>query len=270
MLDLTGKVAVVIGAASGIGRAIAISLAAQGATVDCGDIDTAGVEETAATIVAAGGTAKATTTDVRLSADVDTLLTGVAAEHGRLDIAVGTPGINIRKPLIDYTDDEYTAVTDVNLRGSFNVLRGAGRIMAVQGSGSIIVISSISSRAVEPGQVIYAGTKAALAQMVRVFGAELGPMGVRVNAIAPGPVETALTVPIRSSSAWADAYSEKVALRRWAKPAEIAGPAVFLASDAASYVNGEVLFVDGGWVDLDANFADEKAVETDTDTDASA
>ncbi|WP_220386523.1 SDR family NAD(P)-dependent oxidoreductase [Frankia sp. ArI3] len=260
MLELTDKVAAVVGAASGIGQAIAIALAEQGAVVECADVDTTGVEETVAAIVAAGGTAKASTVDVRVSAEVDDLFARVVADRGRLDIAVGTPGINIRKPLIDYTDDDYTAVTDVNLRGSFHVLRGAGRIMAKQGGGSIIVISSISSRAVEPGQVIYAGTKAALAQMVRVLAAELGKSGVRVNAIAPGPVETALTVPIRSSAAWADAYAQKVAVGRWARPAEIAGPAVFLASDAATYVNGEVLFVDGGWVDLDAQFADESAV----------
>ncbi|MCK9894766.1 SDR family oxidoreductase [Frankia sp. AgB32] len=262
-LDLTGKVAAVVGAASGIGQAIAIGLAEQGAVVECADVDTVGLEQTVAEILAAGGTAKASTVDVRSSAEVDDLFARVVTDRGSLDIAVGTPGINIRKPLVDYTDEEYTAVTDVNLRGSFNVLRGAGRIMAVRGGGSIIVISSISSRAVEPGQVIYAGTKAALAQMVRVLAAELGPSGVRVNAIAPGPVETALTVPIRSSARWADAYSEKVALGRWAKPSEIAGPALFLASDAATYVNGEVLFADGGWVDLDARFADEKAVTTE-------
>ncbi|WP_239333224.1 SDR family NAD(P)-dependent oxidoreductase [Frankia sp. CiP3] len=262
MLGLEGRITAVVGAASGIGRAIAIAFAENGAFVACADLDSAGVTETVSMIETAGGRAEASVVDVRRSADVNTMLAKAAAEHGRLDVAVGTPGINIRKPLVEYTDAEFEAVTDVNLRGGFHVLRGAGRIMSAQGHGSIIVISSISSRVVEPGQVIYAGTKAALAQMVRVLAAELGPSGVRVNAIAPGPVETALTEPIRASKAWAGAYAEKVALGRWARPAEIAGPAVFLASDAATYVTGEVLFADGGWVDLDARFADEIAVGT--------
>ncbi|CUU55419.1 NAD(P)-dependent dehydrogenase, short-chain alcohol dehydrogenase family [Parafrankia irregularis] len=263
MLGLEGKITAVIGAASGIGQAIAVAFAKQGAVVACSDVDGDGLKATTAAIEAVGGQTDASIVDVRSSAEVDSWLGRVVAEHGRLDVAVCTPGINIRKPLIEYTDAEYDAVTDVNLRGSFNVLRGAGRIMAPQGSGSMIVISSISSRVVEPGQVIYAGTKAALAQMVRVFAAELGRAGVRVNAIAPGPVETALTEPIRASSAWAGAYAEKVALGRWARPSEIAGPAVFLASDAATYVTGELMFVDGGWVDLDAQFADQDAVATD-------
>lgn len=95
--------------------------------------------------------------------------------------------------------------------------------------------------------MVYAGTKAAIAQMVRVLAAEIGPYGVRVNALAPGPVETELTEPIRRDDAWRDAYASKVGLQRWAKP-------VFLASDDASYVNGEVLFVDGGWTDMDRRF----------------
>jgi NAD(P)-dependent dehydrogenase (short-subunit alcohol dehydrogenase family) len=156
--------------------------------------------------------------------------------------------------MLRYTDEDYAAVTDVNLRGTFNVMRAAGRIMYQQRSGAIIVISSISSRVVEPGQVIYAGTKAALAAMVRVLAAELGPYGVRVNALAPGPVETELTIPIRDDPAWQDAYASKVAVKRWGQPTEIAAPAVFLASDEASFVNGAQLFADGGWTDLDQRY----------------
>jgi len=126
------SVAAVIGAASGIGQAIAIALAEADAVVECGDIDSAGLEETVAAIVSAGGTAKAATVDVRVSADVDGMLTRVRDERGQLGIAVGTPGINVRKPLVDYTDEEYTAVTDVNLRGSFHVYVN-GEVMYVDG-----------------------------------------------------------------------------------------------------------------------------------------
>jgi NAD(P)-dependent dehydrogenase (short-subunit alcohol dehydrogenase family) len=254
VFELGDKAAVVIGAASGIGRAIAIGLAGQGASVDCLDLDRAGAEQTAQQIRAAGGKAGADEVDVRSSASVDAALAAVRANRGRVDTVVCTPGINIRKPLLRYTDEDYDAVTDVNLRGTFHVLRAAGRIMAEQRTGSILAISSISCQAVEPGQVIYAGTKAAVAQMVRVLAAELGPFGVRVNALSPGPVETELTAPIRSDGDWAEAYAGKTAMKRWARAAEMAGPAVFLASDAASYVTGEVLFAHGGWTDLDQRF----------------
>jgi NAD(P)-dependent dehydrogenase (short-subunit alcohol dehydrogenase family) len=256
MSTLENRVVAVFGAASGIGRAIAVAMAAQGASVHCLDVDGDGATQTAKEAGVGGATATAAEVDVRSSASVDAALAAVVEAGGRLDVAVCTPGINIRKPLTGYTDEDYDAVVDVNLRGSFHVLRGAGRIMSEQRSGNMLVISSISARVVEPGQVIYAGTKAAIAQMVRVLAAELGPLGVRVNAIAPGPVETALTLPIRSVPEWGEAYAAKIALKRWAQPEEIAGPALFLASDAASYINGELLYVDGGWTDLDQRFGD--------------
>lgn len=253
MLD--GKSACVIGAASGIGRAIAEAFAHEGAIIDCLDIDLAGAEKTAEQIRAGGRDARNFTVDIRDSSAVDSALRRRAADSGTLDIVVSTPGINIRKPLVSYTDEEYKAVTDINLTGSFNVLRSATKIMSEQpGNGSIIVISSISCRVVEPGQVVYAGTKAAIAQMVRVAAAELGLYGVRVNAISPGPVDTALTAPIVADPAWRAAYAEKTAVGRWARAEEIAAPAVFLASDAASYITGEVLFVDGGAVDMGREF----------------
>src|SRR5580658_4072054 len=254
MFDLTGKNAVVVGAASGIGRAIAVAYADQGATVDCLDIDEPGCQVTARLIQSSGGKASSGPLDIRDSAAVDGAFGDLVSARGRVDVAVCTPGINIRKPRLRYTDAAYTAVIDVNLRGSFNVMRAAGRVMYEQRSGSIIGSSSISSRVVEPGQVTYAGTKAALAAMVRVLAAELGPYGVRVNAIAPGPVETELTVPIRDDPGWLDAYASKVAVKRWGRPEEIAAPAVFLASSEASFVNGAQLFADGGWTDLDQRY----------------
>lgn len=254
MFDLTGKVAAVVGAGSGIGRAIALGLAAQGAGVTCLDLDEASAARTAKMIAEAGGSGDAAQLDIRDTSRVTAALQKVAAGGGGLDIVVSTPGINIRKPMLRYTDAEYDTVMAVNLRGNFAVMRAAGQIMAPRRGGSIIVISSISCRVVEPGQVIYAGIKAALAQMVRVLAAELGPYGVRVNAIAPGPTETELTVPIRNDPDWLSAYADRVALGRWARAEEMAGPAVFLASSAASYVTGEVLFVDGGNTDFDHRF----------------
>ena len=126
--------------------------------------------------------------------------------------------------------------------------------MAEQGRGSIILFSSIRAQVVEPGQGVYAATKAGTLQLVKALASELGPRGVRANAIAPGVVETPLTAPIKDNPEWYRAYAEKGALGRWATPSEMVGAAVFLASDAASYVTGTLLVVDGGWTAQDGRF----------------
>jgi NAD(P)-dependent dehydrogenase (short-subunit alcohol dehydrogenase family) len=155
---------------------------------------------------------------------------------------------------VRYADEEFDRVVGLNLKGSFRIMRAAGVVMAEQGRGSIIVISSIRSQVVEPGQGIYAATKAGVVQIARAMAAELGPQGVRVNAIAPGVVDTPLVRLIKERPEWYQAYAAKSALGRWATVEEMAGPVVFLASDASSFVTGAVLFVDGGWTAVDGRF----------------
>jgi len=160
----------------------------------------------------------------------------------------------VRKPLLDYTDEEIDRVLSVNLTGNSHLLQAAGRIMAAQGSGSIILFSSIRAVVVEPGQSMYAATKAGIVQLVRAAAAELGPSGVRVNAVAPGVIDTPLTAPIKREPEWYQAYGDRNIFKRWGSAREMAGPTVFLASDAASYVTGTVLFADGGWTAIDGRF----------------
>lgn len=243
-----------VGAASGIGEAVALACARQGARVACLDVNEAGAEAVAERIAGQGGAAEAGPLDIRDGEAVRRAFESLRDRHGRLDIAVCTPSINVRKPLLAYTDEEVERVLALNLKGSFNVLRAAGRIMVAQGRGSIVLFSSIRSQVVEPGQSVYAATKAGIVQLVKVAAAEFGAAGVRVNAVAPGVVETPLTAPIKAQPAWYAAYAEKNALGRWARPEEIAEPTVFLCSDAASYVTGSVLFVDAGWTAIDGRF----------------
>jgi len=254
MFRLDGRVAAVVGAGSGIGEATALACAKQGAHVACLDVDGARAEATAKAIAAAGGSAEAATLDIREGEAVKACFDSLRARKSRLDAVVCTPGINVRKPLLRYTEEEFERVVAINLRGNFNVLRAAGAIMTGAGKGSIVLVSSIRSLTVEPGQAVYAMTKAGIVQLVRTAAAEYGPKGVRVNALGPGVVDTPLTAPIKSNPDWYKAYGDKAILKRWADPSEMAWPTVFLLSDAASYVTGTILFVDGGWTAADGRF----------------
>jgi NAD(P)-dependent dehydrogenase (short-subunit alcohol dehydrogenase family) len=254
LFRLDGRVALVAGAASGIGRASAHGLADAGAITLCADLNQQGAANTAAEIVAKGGTAEALGLDITDQASVTDTIRSIQEKHRRLDILVSTPAVNVRKPLLSYTGDEFDKVIRLNLKGSFQIAQAAGRVMQTNKSGSIILFSSIRSITVEPGQGIYAATKAGLVQLARTFAAELGGAGVRVNCVAPGIVETPLTQPIKDRPDWYAAYANKNALGRWATAEEMAGPVVFLASDASSYVTGAVLFVDGGWTAIDGRF----------------
>jgi NAD(P)-dependent dehydrogenase (short-subunit alcohol dehydrogenase family) len=250
IFSLKGRRIAVVGAASGIGEAVARGAALEGASVVALDVEEKGLDSCCAIIRERGGSAEWKRVDIRNRAEIDAALEGA----GELDGVVSTPGINVRKRVLDYSDAELDRVIDVNLKGNFHVLQAAGRILSARGKGSIVLFSSIRSLVVEPGQSVYAATKAGVVQMVRGLASELGPSGVRVNAVAPGVVETPLTAPIKAKPEWYRAYAEKNALKRWASADEMVGPTLFLLSDAASYVTGAVLFADGGWTAVDGRF----------------
>ena len=249
-----GKTVVVIGAGSGIGRAVAIGAAQQGARVGCADINADSARATAEAIIRAGGAADHAALDITDAAATDRVLEGFAVAAGRLDGLACTPSINVRKRLLDYREDEFDRVVRLNLKGSFNVVRAAGRIMTTQGGGSLVIFSSIRSLVVEPGQAIYSMTKAGILQLVRGAACEFGTSGVRVNAIGPGVIETPLTAPIKAQAEWYQAYADKNIMKRWGRVEEMVGPTLFLLSDAASYVTGTILYADGGWLAVDGRF----------------
>lgn len=250
MFRLDGKTALVLGAASGIGKASAEAMAALGAAVICADKNQENVEATAAEIRSIGS-AKAYTVDAGNAEDISALAGLIGETNKRLDIAVTTPAIHVRKMMCDYTDEEYDRVADLNLRGTFYFLREFGRMMRDQGSGSLIATSSVRATTLEPGLAIYGATKAGIVQMVRGLASELGPHGVRVNAVVPSIVETGLVTPLKERPEIWNKLSGHTVFNRWSNPSEIAAAVAFLASDAASYITGSALLVDGGWTAID-------------------
>lgn len=247
LFSVQGQRACVIGAGSGIGREIAQGLAAWGADVVCADRDVDAARETSSLCRALRPLSAAEYIDV-----TDPEQVREAPERfGHPQILVHTAAMNVRRRILDYTDDELEKVTSLNLTGTFRVLQAFGGSMVERGRGSMVFLSSIRARVVEPGQGVYGATKAGLESLVRSAASEFSTRGVRVNAIAPGVVTTPLTQQVQSDPGWFRNYAAQSALGRWAEPSELVGAAVYLASDAASYVTGSVLAVDGGWTAID-------------------
>jgi len=252
LFRLDGKVAAIVGAGSGIGEAVAEGAAALGATVACLDANASASKSVAGRI---GGRTTSAALDIRDASAVASAFDDIVAQHGRIDVVVCTPAINVRKSILQFTEDDFDRVVTLNLKGNFNVLQAAGRLMTAARAGSIVFFSSIRGQVVEPRQSAYAMSKGGIVQLVRAAAAEFGPYNVRVNAVAPGIVDTPLTAQIKADKDWYAAYANKSVFKRWAQPREMVGPTLFLASDAASYVTGTVLFADGGWTAVDGRYS---------------
>ncbi len=241
--DLSDRLALVTGSSRGIGWAIAQGLAAAGARVLLHGRDAEALKARATELGHNAGTLAFDVTD---AAAVRVAFGWIEAEHGRLDIVVNNAGVIPRKPLLETTDADWQTVIDANLTAYFRIAREAARLMVPRKSGRIIMVSSIMGLLARPTIPGYVTAKAGLHGMVRAMAVELAPHGITVNAIAPGFVPTDATATLHADTKFNEWISTRAPMGRWCEPTEVAGPAVFLASDAASYVTGHVLVVDGG------------------------
>ena len=244
--DLGGMVAVVTGGGRGIGRAIAAGLADHGATpILCGRTEST-LHEAAAAI---GHGATPIVADIAREADVASLRDAVLARFGRLDILVCNAGVNpIYKGIEHTTLDEWQTVLDTNLTGTFLCCKHIGGAMAAAGGGSVIVISSVAGHVGLRKSVPYCATKGGVELLVRALALDWAAKGVRVNCIAPGYFETDLTAPMIANPAMSARLLAATPMGRFGRDSDIAGAAIFLASPASSYVTGQSLLVDGGYV----------------------
>jgi 3-oxoacyl-[acyl-carrier protein] reductase len=243
-VDLTGPAALVTGASRGLGRAIALDLAAAGAKVACVSSNAETYIETASAIQAAGGTAHALLADVTNAQRVDEVLDEVVKLWGGLDILVNNAGITRDGLIMRMKEEQWDAVLDVNLKGAFLFIRAAARPLCKSKCGRVINIASVSGLMGNPGQANYSASKAGMIGLTRSVARELAGRGVTVNAIAPGFITTEMTEKLGQDLL--EKIKEETPLKRLGLPQDISDVVLFLAGDAAEFITGQVITVDGG------------------------
>ena len=244
--DLTGRIALVTGAARGLGQAIAAGLARNGATVVYNGRDRAALEAARAPIAKDGGKTDIGVFDVTSAEAVKAGVAAIEDKHGAIDIVVNNAGIQRRNPVAEFKLADWDAIMATNLTAPFLVAQAVVPGMAKRKRGSIINIASLTSELARPNVVPYTASKGGVRQLTRGLAVELAPLGIRANAIAPGYFKTEMNRALMDNAEFVAWVNMRTPMKRWGDPDELAGIAVFLASDAASYLTGQTIYVDGG------------------------
>ncbi len=245
--ELSGKIALVTGASKGLGKAMALALAEAGATVALVSRDATKLEEVKRVIESAGGAAHVFTADVSQESDVLALEAAVSSALGRVQILINNAGINIRKNLVDFSLEEWRSVMDTNLTSVFLMCRAFVPQMKGLGYGRILNMTSIMSHVSLPGRGAYSASKTALLGLIRALALELASDGITVNGISPGPFATEMNLPVMQNPEANAQFLASLPVGRWGKVEEIGSLARFLCSDAAGFITGTDIVIDGGW-----------------------
>ena len=250
MFDLTGKVAVVVGGGSGLGRGMAEGLACAGATVIIASRRLEALEKAAEEITKeTGGKCIAMQLDVTAKGAVSGFVDRVDKECGHIDILINSAGINIRKSAVEFEEEDWNKVTDTQLKYVFFMDQAVGRYMIEKKiKGRIINVGSLTSTLGLKNMVAYCASKGAIVQMTKALANEWAPYGITVNAIGPGYYLTEMTKPLLEKPGVTEAYEQRIPMGRLGLPEDLASTVVYLASDATSYVTGQIVYVDGGWL----------------------
>jgi len=247
-MNLKNKVAVVTGAKQGIGKAIALELAKHGANVVVSDIDLKGCEEVAEEIKDLGTDALAIKCDVTKQDQIDEMIKKTTEKFDSPDILINNAGVVKQKPFLEFTEEDWDTILDVNLKGMFLVTKTAAKEMAKNESGKIVSISSIAGEVGFANTSAYCASKAGIINLTRELALELSDKGINVNAIAPGVIKTDMTEDMLEDENTKKDLLANIPMGRVGKPEEIAKAVVFLASDDSDYITGHTLVVDGGWL----------------------
>ncbi|OLO40465.1 hypothetical protein BTR23_08255 [Alkalihalophilus pseudofirmus] len=248
LFDLSGKTAIITGAGRGIGRSIALGLADAGSQVVICSRTTEELEEVAEEIKRKNREVEIVPCDITIPSDIDRVVERAKERFGKIDILINNAGITVKKPAEEYTVDDWNKIIAVNLTGVFLFAQKVGIEMLAQQQGTIINISSIASKTAITNSIAYGASKGGVNMITKTLASEWATRGVRVNGIAPAYIETPLVKNIKDTKPeFVENIEQRTPMNRLGKPDEIVGAAVFLSSEASSYMTGETIFVDGGW-----------------------
>lgn len=245
-MRLQGKTAIVTGAASGIGRAIALKFAQEGAEVVAADIDGSEAQAVAAAIAETGGSAIGLETDITKRSPVDAMAAAAIARFGKIDVLVNNAGSRIIKPFLEHSEEDWRQMLDVNLTGHFLCCQAVLPHMLEAGCGRIVNMASIAGTVGRPNRVGYVAAKGGLLAMTRALATDMAGKNITVNALAPGMIASPLNRQFTEDADFGDNWNNDNLVRRWGEPEDVAGIAAFLASDEAAFITGETINVDGG------------------------